>query len=189
MPYDDPDPTDPTMLVGTEVPAAADSDLEMAYAFAEEFAALGFSESRLLSLFRQPFYAGAHRALLRLGEERIQSIIQETVQVWGKFRFVIHDAAHMPQGFDVSVQSLTAAEPERQDTSLVRTANLSQVGHERTVGTASVYERRSTSRACSAAPSQSRFYDELVLGEPQGQSQSIAHRSQQGNEVDHEPSL
>ena len=106
MPYDDPDPADPSMLVGVEAPGQADSDLEMAYAFAEEFASLGFSEQRLLSLFHQPFYAGAHRALQTLGEGRIQSIIRETLDVWGSFRFVIHDA---PERFDVSLDSLLPA--------------------------------------------------------------------------------
>ena len=93
MPYDDPDPTDPSMLIGVEVPAVEGSDLEMAYVYAEEFARLGFSERQLLSLFRQPFYAGAHRALETLGEEKIKSIIQETFQVWGRIQFVDRVAA------------------------------------------------------------------------------------------------
>ncbi|MBI4455295.1 MAG: hypothetical protein HY644_05280 [Acidobacteria bacterium] len=111
MPYADPDPTDPTLLVGVEVPAEEDSDLEMAYAFAEEFARLGFSQQRLLSLFRQSFYAGAYRALQRLGEEKISSIIKETLQVWDNFRFVIHDS---PERFDVSLDSLRPLEPHHQ---------------------------------------------------------------------------
>ena len=91
MPYGDPDPADPTMLIGVEIPAGETSDLEMAYAFAEEFAQLGFSRERLLALFRNPFYAGAHRALLALGEEKIESIIQEAVDAWGGFRIVFLD--------------------------------------------------------------------------------------------------
>ena len=63
----------------------------MAYAFAEEFAALGFDEGRLLALFRQPFYAGAHRALLVLGEEAIATIVRESTAVWGRFRVKVHD--------------------------------------------------------------------------------------------------
>ncbi len=98
MPYDDPDPTDPTMLIGVEAPGDETSDLEMAYVFVEEFVSLGFTRERLLSLFHQPFYAGAHRALRNLGEERIKSIIEEALAVWGNFRFVIHDA---PEESDV----------------------------------------------------------------------------------------
>ena len=89
MPYDDPDPTDPTMLIGVEIPAGETSDVEMAYAFAEEFAQLGFSAERLLALFRNPFYAGAHRAFLALGAERIENIIREAVDAWGGFRIVL----------------------------------------------------------------------------------------------------
>ena len=112
MPYDDPDPTDPTILVGVEVPADDGSDLEMAYAFAEEFAGLGFSEQRLQALFHQPFYAGAHRALKTLGENKIQSIIQETLQVWGNFRSVIRDAS---EEFDLPLDSLLPGKPCRKE--------------------------------------------------------------------------
>jgi hypothetical protein len=111
MPYDEPDPTDPTLLIGVEVPADADSDLEMAYAFAEEFACLGFTEDRLLSLFHEPFYAGAHRALRSLGEEKIGCIIREALQVWASFRFVVHD---VPEGIDVPLDRLQAANPSEE---------------------------------------------------------------------------
>ncbi len=115
MPYDDPDPTDPNMLIGVEAPADEGSNLEMAYAFAEEFAAIGFSEKRLLSLFHQPFYAGAYRALQILGEEKIKTIIQETLRLWGNFRFVVRDA---PEGFDVPLDSLRStqkSEPHQEE--------------------------------------------------------------------------
>ena len=108
MPYDDPDPTDPSMLIGVGVPAAIGSDLEMAYVYAEEFARLGFSERQLLSLFRQPFYAGAHRALETLGEEKIKSIIREALEVWGNLRFVVQDAPQR-EGLDVPLDSLRSA--------------------------------------------------------------------------------
>jgi hypothetical protein len=91
MPYDDPDPTDPTMLIGVEIPGEETSDLEMAYAFAEEFAQLGFTEKRLLAVFRNPHYAGAHRAFLSLGKEKIESIVREAVDAWGSFRIVFVD--------------------------------------------------------------------------------------------------
>jgi len=38
MPFQDPDPTDPNMLVGVVLPADAEATREMAYVFAEEFA-------------------------------------------------------------------------------------------------------------------------------------------------------
>ncbi len=108
MPYDDPDPTDPSMLIGVEVPATEGSDLEMAYVYAEEFARLGFSEQQLLSLFRQPFYAGAHRALGTLGEQKVKSIIREAIEVWGNFRFVVQDAPKQEE-LDVPLDSLRSA--------------------------------------------------------------------------------
>ena len=92
MPYNDPDPTDPTMLVGVEIPAGETSDIDMAYAFAEEFSQLGYSADRLMGLFRNPFYAGAHRALSMLGEEKIAGIIRETIGAWGGFHVVFRDA-------------------------------------------------------------------------------------------------
>ena len=92
MPYDDPDPEDPNVLVGVSLPADRESIREMARAFAEEFAALGFDEARLAALFQQPFYAGAHRALKVLGQDEITGIIRESLQVWGRFRVVVRDA-------------------------------------------------------------------------------------------------
>ncbi len=92
MPYNDPDPTDPTMLVGVEIPADKTSDIDMAYAFAEEFTKLGYSADRLMALFQNPHYAGAYRALTILGEERIAGIVQEAAAAWGGFNVVFRDA-------------------------------------------------------------------------------------------------
>jgi hypothetical protein len=83
MPYDEPDPSDPSVLVGVEVPADAEAMREMAWVIAEEFARLGFDRRRILGLFRSPFYAGAHRAAGVLGEAEVVSIIDQCVSVWG----------------------------------------------------------------------------------------------------------
>ena len=96
MPYDDPDPEDPNVLVGVELPADAESTRQMAWAFAQEFAALGFDENRLLALFAQPFYAGAHQALQVLGQEEIRSIVSESLRVWGRYRVAVKDAVVQP---------------------------------------------------------------------------------------------
>jgi hypothetical protein len=108
MPYDDPDPSDPNMLIGMEVPGDENSAIEMAYVFAEEFARLGFSEERVLSLFRQPYYAGSHRALRLLGEDKIKAIIRETFALWGKFPIVVEDAPEKKL-WDVPLDSLRSA--------------------------------------------------------------------------------
>ena len=92
MPYDEPDPNDPNVLVGVTMPGDRSSVREMAFTFAEEFAALGFDENRLLTLFQRPNYAGAHRAYEVLGEDEIRSIIRESLEVWGAFRIVTRDS-------------------------------------------------------------------------------------------------
>ncbi len=91
MPYDDPDPSDPNVLVGVSLPGDEETTRDMAAAFAEEFALLGFDEERLMSLFRRPHYEGAHRAYLLLGEEEIRRIVVEATEVFGRFRVVVHD--------------------------------------------------------------------------------------------------
>ena len=82
MPYDEPDVTDPNVLVGVGLPAGAGTMEEMAYVFAEEFARLGYDAARLLRVFRNPFYAGANQAYRVLGEQAVSEIVRECVQVW-----------------------------------------------------------------------------------------------------------
>jgi hypothetical protein len=91
MPYDDPDPTDPKMLVGVMLPADAEASRDMAYVFAEEFARLGYTREQLLWLFKNPFYGGAHGAYRQLGETGILSIIDECLNAWGQAKFSILD--------------------------------------------------------------------------------------------------
>ena len=91
MPYKDPDPTDPNMLVGVMLPADAEATRDMAYVFAEEFARLGYTREQLLSLFKNPFYDGAHGAYRALGEKQTLSIIDECLGVWGNFRISVQD--------------------------------------------------------------------------------------------------
>jgi hypothetical protein len=91
MPYNEPDPTDPNVLVGVSLPGDEETTREMAAAFAEEFALLGFDEERLMSLFRRPHYEGAHRAYLLLGEEEIRKLVVEATKFFGRFRVVVHD--------------------------------------------------------------------------------------------------
>jgi hypothetical protein len=96
MPYDDPHPLDPHELVGVALPGDRESMREMAVTFAEEFAALGFDEERLLGLFRRPQNVGAYRAYGVLGEVEIQSIIREALEIWGRFRVVVRDTEPIP---------------------------------------------------------------------------------------------
>jgi hypothetical protein len=92
MPYGEPEPDDPHVLVGVALPGGREAAREAAAAFAEEFAAMGFDEERILALFRRPFYAGAHRALRALGEDELRRIVRESLAVWGRFRVVVRDS-------------------------------------------------------------------------------------------------
>ncbi len=91
MPFKDPDPTDPNMLVGVVLPADAEAARDMAYVFAEEFARLGYTREQLLWLFKNPFYGGAHGAYRALGENETLSIIDECLNVWGTIRITVQD--------------------------------------------------------------------------------------------------
>ena len=91
MPCGDPDPNDPNILVGVSLPADEEAVREMAYVFAEEFARIGFGEGRLLRLFKNPFYAGAHQAYRALGADAIRRIISECVNAWGRSTVKVQD--------------------------------------------------------------------------------------------------
>lgn len=91
MPYNDPDPTDPNILVGVVLPADAETMRDMAYAFAEEFVRMGYNQKQLLSIFQNPYYAGANGAYRTLGEKNIQAIIDECINVWGRSRIAVQE--------------------------------------------------------------------------------------------------
>ena len=97
MPWEDPDPEDPMVRVAVALPGDEAAQREMAWAFAEEFARLGYSEQQILGLFRHSFYAGAHHAFQCLGEETILDILRETVGVWGRVRLVDREPVASPE--------------------------------------------------------------------------------------------
>jgi 3-mercaptopyruvate sulfurtransferase SseA len=92
MPYREPEPDDPDELVGVELPGDADVTVEMAAAFADEFASLGLSREAILALYQDPAYAAAHRAWRLLGAEAIAQLVDDSLAVWGRFRCVVTDA-------------------------------------------------------------------------------------------------
>ena len=92
MPYDDPDVEDPQELVGVELPGDEAVTREMAAAFADEFAQLGFTRPQILALYRKAEYGGAHRAWRLLGEEAIARLVDESLAVWGRFKRVVSDS-------------------------------------------------------------------------------------------------
>jgi hypothetical protein len=98
MPFKDPDPTDPNMLVGVMLPADAEATRDMAYVFAEEFARFGYTREQLLWLFKNPFYGGAHGAYRSLGEPETLSIIDECLKVWGNIKVTVQDVQNVQPG-------------------------------------------------------------------------------------------
>ena len=97
MPYNDPDPSDPNVLVGVELEVDEDAAKDMAYVFAEEFARLGMDKDKLMGIFSNSEYAGAHRAYLQLGENEIETIVDECISVWGSIRIIDRVNYNNPQ--------------------------------------------------------------------------------------------
>jgi len=93
MPHHDPEPDDPHVLVGVSLPGDEATTREMAAAFADEFAQLGFDRERLLRLFSSPFYAGAHAARRLLGDAEVARIVEESLRVYGGRGRGVLDAA------------------------------------------------------------------------------------------------
>lgn len=87
MPYDEADETDPMLLVGVDFPASATADRELTMVFAEEYARLGFDESRIMFLFQNPHYVGAYQAYRKLGEKLVRSLVKEQTNFWGRVRY------------------------------------------------------------------------------------------------------
>lgn len=88
MPWGDPDPTDPAMLVGVVLPGDRDATAEMARVFADEFARLGFDTRGIFALFEDSHYAGPHGALRSLGVPAVLSIIRDAVARWPRIAIV-----------------------------------------------------------------------------------------------------
>ena len=117
MPYKDPDPSDPNVLVGVVLPAEAETMQEMAYAFAEEFARMGYSKTLLLSVFKNPFYAAAHGIYQTLGEAAVQMIINECVRVWGRSRITVQEVpdVQVVQNVLNPLNGLNGLNPRREE--------------------------------------------------------------------------
>jgi hypothetical protein len=76
------EPDDPLELVGVPVPVDEATFDEMARCMIEEYVRDGWSDARLLALFRSPFYAGLHVILRRRGETWVRDVILETRSLW-----------------------------------------------------------------------------------------------------------
>lgn len=70
-------PDDPFEMVAVTIPTAKDTTEAMARTFVEEFALMGFTAGRVMRLFKNPVYAGAHMVYQSRGEEFVRSLIEE----------------------------------------------------------------------------------------------------------------
>jgi len=80
----DAEPDDPLELVGVPVPVDEVVFDEMARTFAEEYVRDGWSDARLMQLFRSPFYAVLHVIYRRRGEAWVRALLAETRVRWGR---------------------------------------------------------------------------------------------------------
>ena len=74
-----PEADDPMEIVGVVLDRPIDDEgLDaMARTFVEEYALMGWAPTRILGMFQQPFFHGAHTAYERLGEDRIIELIEQ----------------------------------------------------------------------------------------------------------------
>ncbi len=82
MPYRDPDPDDPHVLIGVPLAGTTDDLRTMATVLAEEFVQLGYSRKEILALFSNPFYRVPHHLHRTLGREAIAAIVDEVASAW-----------------------------------------------------------------------------------------------------------
>lgn len=78
----DAEPDDPLALVGVPVPVDEATFDEMARCLVEEYVREGWSDERLMPLFRSPFYAGLHVIWRRRGEAWVHALIAEERLRW-----------------------------------------------------------------------------------------------------------
>jgi hypothetical protein len=96
MPYHEPDPTDPSMLVGVGMECTEEQLREMAGSFASEMAQSGHDPTAIVGLFEDPFYAGPNLAWRTLGGDEVRRIVDESVEFWNHCRVVVKDST--PRG-------------------------------------------------------------------------------------------
>jgi hypothetical protein len=93
----DAEPDDPLELVGVPVPVDEATFDEMARCLIEEYVRDGWSDDRLLALFRSPFYAGLHVIWRLRGRDWVTGEIADTRRRWHR-PDPAADAAPRPEG-------------------------------------------------------------------------------------------
>jgi hypothetical protein len=83
MPKEEFSTEDPLELVGMVIPGDSETLDAMAEAFVEEYVRLGWSETRLMTLFTNPTFMGTHRIYLLKGEAYVQELVRRSCEKWG----------------------------------------------------------------------------------------------------------
>ncbi len=91
------------MLVGVALPGGPETTREMVEAFADEFAALGLNRDQILALFRTPAYAAPHAAWRQMGDAEVARIVDGSLAVWQRYRWVVTDRDEFAPGSVVGV--------------------------------------------------------------------------------------
>lgn len=87
---------DPFELNGINAPG--DKEF-MARTLAEEYARLGYGKDRLMAIFKNEFYQSAHNIYQELGEETVESIVDEVLEPRGGYSVEIE---YTPENMDDS---------------------------------------------------------------------------------------
>jgi hypothetical protein len=80
--------SDPMERVGVEIDINEENLMEMARCIIDEFIQLGYTDKKILRLFKNPFYRGSHMIYRIKGEEYVLKMIEEARKKWGNFAFM-----------------------------------------------------------------------------------------------------
>lgn len=83
MPQEEFVPEDPMGLIGMVMPGEPGQLEAMAECFIEEYVRLGWSETRLMTLFVNPMFLATHRVYRMKGEDYVRDLIRQTCAKWG----------------------------------------------------------------------------------------------------------
>jgi len=74
---------DPIEMIGIQLPNQTEEQLrDMALCFAEEFVREGWSGEKLIKMFKNPYYQGPYLVWKQKGDEYVESVIDDAVNMW-----------------------------------------------------------------------------------------------------------
>ncbi len=82
MPKDEFGNQDPMELMGVVLPGDEGTLDAMAECFIDEYVRMGWTEQRLMVLFKNPMFLATHRVYLQKGEPYVRELIRRTLNKW-----------------------------------------------------------------------------------------------------------